>query len=79
MRSRHGELSVKNGHICLERGRGVRGGWWSKIVRLLNGVAGKWFTDNLRLNLGNGLNTSFWGDRGRAQHRLMIDILDSFI
>lgn len=48
------------GSIVLERGRERRVGWWSKVVSLLGGEKGKWFVNNLKLSLGNGLSLSFW-------------------
>jgi len=40
--------------------------WWSTIVAIRDGgglVQGSWFSDNLRLSVGNGACTLFWFDR----------------
>jgi len=40
--------------------------WWREIVRIrdnLGSTLGNWYDDNVRLKVGNGLNTLFWMDR----------------
>lgn len=40
---------------------------------------GKWFVDNLKMRLGNGLSTNFGRNRGRGLCRSVIDFLGCFI
>lgn len=40
--------------------------WWMEVACICDGVGageGGWFTDNLRLKVGNGATALFWLDR----------------
>lgn len=68
IRSRYGDLLwSREGKRFVGRGRG-RSGWWKNVTKGVEGSEGKWFWDNISINLGDGKKTSFWegmwsGDR----------------
>lgn len=41
-------------------GSAAEGGWWRKIISLVEGSEGTWFRENLVLNLGEGIEVAFW-------------------
>jgi len=60
-------LAARYGLECGHLLAGGREGslWWREIVRIrdcLGSVFGNWYADNVRLKIGNGLNTLFWLD-----------------
>jgi len=75
----------------LEGGRLQAGGreesvWWREIVRIYDGLGSaleNWYVDNVRLKIGNGLNTLFWLNRWvgdvplRVRYRRLFDLSEN--
>lgn len=60
--SRHGLPSwAPNG--TRERRAGRETGWWKRIVKLVDGIDGKWFWDKVERIIGDGKDTFFWDDK----------------
>ncbi|XP_057798040.1 uncharacterized protein LOC131014167 [Salvia miltiorrhiza] len=62
IKSIYGELEWGEGGECSVVGRGGQKGWWQKIVDKEGGMRDRWFINNLRRRIGDGLETSFWED-----------------
>ncbi|KAL6557468.1 hypothetical protein OROMI_017818 [Orobanche minor] len=58
----YGTLRLGEGGVVSTSNRNCWSSWWGDVVKIGNGVEGKWFRDNVARFVGNGRSTKFWED-----------------